>query len=93
MDGASVDLDEGIAVILGKTIVLTPRECEILYVLLEEDRWHSASEVLDRVWGSGAPQTPATVSMLVGYVRKKLVGSGLEIQSRWGHGYRAVLGC
>ena len=72
----------------GRTIVLTPKEFDLLSVLCRLEGTALAREkLLDLVWGSNFYGV-RTVDLHVARLRKKLAGSSILIETVWGSGYR-----
>jgi DNA-binding response OmpR family regulator len=87
----SLDLDQRLVTIRDKVVQLRPKEFDLLATfcrlpgfVLDRDR------LLDLVWGSDFAGDQRTVDVHVAWLRDKLQGSGLRIQTVWGVGYKLV---
>jgi DNA-binding response OmpR family regulator len=85
------DFDRRTMTIRGEPLQLRPKEFDLLatFVRLPEfvlDR----DRLLDLVWGSEFDGDQRTVDVHVAWLREKLQGSGLRIQTVWGVGYKMV---
>ena len=85
-----MDVRNRIATIHGETIVLTPKEFDLLatfarFANITMDR----EKLLDIVWGTSF-YGMRTVDVHIVRLRNKLEGSGLRIETVWGSGYRLV---
>jgi DNA-binding response OmpR family regulator len=86
-----VDFDRRVISVRGEQLQLRPKEFDLLatFVRLPEfvlDR----DRLLDLVWGSEFDGDQRTVDVHVAWLREKLQGSGLRIQTVWGVGYKMV---
>ena len=86
-----LDLDGRTASVAGDTVQLRPKEFDLLATfvrlpgfVLDRDR------LLDLVWGHDFSGDQRTVDVHVAWLRDKLQGSGLRIQTVWGVGYKLV---
>ncbi|MHB9023562.1 MAG: response regulator transcription factor [Armatimonadota bacterium] len=72
--GVSVDIERHSAVVDGRPIVLSPKEFEMLAVLLRnQGRAMSRDEILSTVWGDEGPyRDPHTVDVHVRWLREKI---------------------
>ena len=83
LDDASKQL-----VINKKTIELTKKEFEILYLLMDNpSRVFSREDMMNRIWTDEVVVMPRTVDVHVARLRKKLRKYGHYIRSRPGYGY------
>jgi two-component system, OmpR family, response regulator ResD len=89
----AIDLTERSATLAGQPLVLRPREFDLLATFarfpgfaLDRDR------LLDLVWGSRYYGDQRTVDVHVSWLREKLAGSRLRIETVWGVGYKLVEG-
>jgi DNA-binding response OmpR family regulator len=75
----------------GQAIQLSPREFQILDILLQ-NKGHTLTRevILDKVWGLDADVNEKTINAIVKLIRKKLERSGSRelIQSVRGVGYK-----
>ncbi|HEY8491085.1 MAG TPA: response regulator transcription factor [Dehalococcoidia bacterium] len=87
----SLDLTARTAQVDGRAIHLTPREFDLLAVMVRfPDTVLDREWLLDVAWGT-AFYSLRTVDVHVGRLREKLRGSGLRIETVWGSGYRLRL--
>lgn len=89
----AMDLDRRTATLGGEALHLRPREFDLLATFarfpgfaLDRDR------LLDLVWGTGYYGDQRTVDVHVAWLREKLAGSDLKIETVWGVGYKLVEG-
>ncbi|WP_151191787.1 response regulator transcription factor [Desulfotomaculum copahuensis] len=78
-------------VVSGREVDFTPKEFELLHLLLRNPgRAFSREQLLDAVWGYDYVGDVRAVDDLVKRVRKKLRerGSPVEIATVWGYGYK-----
>jgi two-component system response regulator MprA len=69
----ALDLATGTATRGGRELALTPREAELLALLLRHPRQVVTREAaLAEVWGDGAPVTDNALDRYVAYLRRKL---------------------
>jgi DNA-binding response OmpR family regulator len=87
----TLDLDRRAVTIAGHPLQLRPKEFDLLSTfvrlpgfVLDRDR------LLDLVWGSDFGGDQRTVDVHVAWLRDKLQGSELKIQTVWGVGYKLV---
>ena len=72
----------------GKTIILAPREYELLeYLALKNGTTFSRQDLLDHVWGENIDPFSNTVDVHIRYLRKKLKTSKNLIKTIKGKGY------
>lgn len=88
-----IDLDQRTATLAGAPVQLRPKEFDLLSTFarfpgfaLDRDR------LLDLVWGTGYYGDQRTVDVHVAWLRDKLAGSDLAIETVWGVGYKLVEG-
>jgi len=75
--------------VAGRVVALGPREYDLLATLLRSRGVvFRTTELLERIWGHDAPQDDAAVRHQVSRLRRKLQGTGLQIQTVRGVGYR-----
>lgn len=68
---------------------LTPNEFSLLsYLMVNQDRAVSRSELLDRIWGYETEVETRVADDTVKRLRKKLVKSHVVIKTVWGYGFR-----
>jgi len=73
----------------GREIQMTPREFELLRVLIENKGLVlSRDRILAGAWGSRFVGEPKTVDVHVAWLRSKLDGSGIRVTTLRGVGYR-----
>ena len=85
-----IDADAHIATLRGQPLHLTPKEFDLLAVLLRNPERVMTHKVLLRaVWGPAGEEQPEYLRVLVGQLRKKLGGNGQNyIESEPWVGYR-----
>ncbi len=85
-----IDVDAHTATLRGQQLHLTPKEFDLLAVLLRNPERVMTHKVLLRaVWGPAGEEQPEYLRVLVGQLRKKLHGNGQNyIQSEPWVGYR-----
>ena len=90
-DGLEVDLAERRVLVAGEAVHLTPKEFELLRVLLRHrGRLLTYSSLLSEVWG---PTYAGDVGLLRSHManlRRKLADGGTAIETELGVGYRFV---
>ena len=73
----------------GEAIVLRAKEFDLLLTLADHaNQVLSREQLLDRVWGYEFYGQTRTVDVHVAHLRERLTGSGLEIETVWGRGYK-----
>ncbi len=73
----------------GEAIVLRAKEFDLLLTLADHaNQVLSREQLLDRVWGYEFYGQTRTVDVHVAHLRERLSGSGLEIETVWGRGYK-----
>jgi DNA-binding response OmpR family regulator len=87
-----IDLNERTATLSGTPLHLRPKEFDLLATFarfpgyaLDRDR------LLDLVWGTGYYGDQRTVDVHVAWLREKLAGSDVKIETVWGIGYKLVV--
>ena len=77
---------------LGETLVeLRPKEFDLLLALVEHQGLvMSRDQLLDLVWGYDFPGGTRTVDAHISHLRSRLEGSGVEIETHRGIGYKLV---
>jgi len=91
VEAGRLRLDAGArrAEIAGREIQVTPREFDLLRVLVENKGLVlSRDKILAGAWGSRFVGEPKTVDVHVAWLRPKLEGSGLRVTTLRGVGYR-----
>ena len=69
----TLDVDQRLVLFAGRDVCLTPKEREVLAVLMREPgRIFSGSELLDRVWGVQPSVTSNLVAVTMSSIRRKL---------------------
>jgi DNA-binding response OmpR family regulator len=72
-----------------EAIVLRAKEFDLLLTLADHaNQVLSREQLLDRVWGYEFYGQTRTVDVHVAHLRERLAGSGLEIETVWGRGYK-----
>ena len=68
----------------------TPREAAIFALLLKRrGEWMHVERIISAVWDdSDDPPLARTLSVHIARIRKKLIGTSFQVQSKWGFGYR-----
>lgn len=89
----SVDLDQHLVLKSGEKVELTPKEFEILSLLVKANgAVVSRKEILSEIWGSDAALETRTIDMHVQSLRKKLNDPhGMLIATVFGVGYKITL--
>ena len=84
-----VDLAQHMAAVDGRALALTPKEFDLLALLVRNPgRAFGRDFLLERVWGYDAEGSDRTVDTHVLRLRKKLGSLGDRIETVWGVGYR-----
>ena len=84
-----VDLGQHMASLDGRPVDLTPKEFDLLVLLLRHPgRAFSRDYLIEKVWGYDAAGSDRTVDTHVLRLRKKLGMVGDRIETVWGLGYR-----
>lgn len=84
-----VDLDKHQVKLKDKEIALTPKEFDLLCVLLKNaDKVVQRSALMSSVWGYEYTGTMGTIDVHIRYLRKKLGPYGKKIKTVVGLGYR-----
>jgi DNA-binding response OmpR family regulator len=84
-----VDLAQHMASLEGRPVELTPKEFDLLVLLLRHPgRAFSRDYLIEKVWGYDAAGSDRTVDTHVLRLRKKLGPVGDRIETVWGLGYR-----
>jgi DNA-binding response OmpR family regulator len=88
-----VDLGQHAASLDGRAVELTPKEFDLLVLLLRHPgRAFSRDYLIEKVWGYDAAGSDRTVDTHVLRLRKKLGPVGDRIETVWGLGYRFKAG-
>ena len=86
--GLSLDMQRKVCLIDGNEVALTPKEFQILAMLLERPNVvFSREEIMDRVWSDDVVVLGRTVDVNVTRLRRKIGRYGVNIITRLGHGY------
>jgi DNA-binding response OmpR family regulator len=84
-----VDLAERVATVHGRPVELTPKEFDLLALLVRHPgRAFGRDYLIERVWGYDAAGSDRTVDTHVLRLRKKLGPVGDRIETVWAIGYR-----
>lgn len=84
-----IDIDNLIATHNGETVHFTPTEFSMLtYLLKNSSRAVPRSELLPAVWGFSNSSETRVADDTVKRLRKKLSGTGVEIDTIWGYGFK-----
>ena len=87
----NIDLDQRIVTVAGRPVQLRPKEFDLLATFARLPSFVlDRNRLLDLVWGSQFLGDQRTVDVHVAWLRDKLAGSGLKIQTVWGVGYKLV---
>ncbi len=87
-----MDLDERTATLAGKPLHLRPKEFDLLATFARFPGFALDRErLLDLVWGTGYYGDQRTVDVHVAWLREKLAGSDLKIETVWGVGYKLIV--
>jgi two-component system, OmpR family, KDP operon response regulator KdpE len=90
-DGLEVDLAERRVVAAGEPVHLTPKEFDLLRVLLRHrGRLMTHSALLTEVWGPGYADEVGVLRTHMANLRRKLGDGGRAIETELGVGYRFV---
>jgi DNA-binding response OmpR family regulator len=91
-DGLEIDPGAREARVDGRTVVLTPKEFELLHFLADHPRIaFTRSELLDRLWDVAYDGDPSTVTVHVRRLREKIEADPSDprrLVTVWGAGYR-----
>jgi two-component system response regulator TctD len=75
----------------GRIIALSRRELSLLEIFLaRKTQVFSKSQLLDQLFGYNAEPTENNIEVLIARLRRKLVGTDVEITTQRGVGYRIV---
>jgi two-component system response regulator TctD len=75
----------------GKIIAFSRRELSLLEIFLaRRTQVFSKAQLLDQLFGYNAEPTENNIEVIIARLRRKLVGSGVEITTQRGVGYRIV---
>jgi len=84
-----VDTAERVATVDGQPVELTPKEFDLLALLVRNPgRAFARDYLIERVWGYDAEGSDRTVDTHILRLRKKLGPVGERIETVWGIGYR-----
>jgi len=85
----TVDLAQHMVAVEGDQVELTPKEFDLLALLVKNPgRAFARDYLLEKVWGYDYPGFDRTVDTHVLRLRKKLGAAGDQIETVWGVGYR-----
>ncbi len=94
--GLSLDADARRVRALDREVELTPKEFEILSLLMHNpNRVFSREELFARVWGEDTYGDPSTVTVHVRKLREKIEADPSDpqiVETVWGMGYRIRIG-
>lgn len=91
-NGTELDFDRKIMRVRDQEIELTKKEFLLLYMLCSSPgRIYSRTQILDEVWGMDSESMERTVDVHINKLREKTQGTGIEIATVRGLGYKAVL--
>lgn len=75
----------------GKIISLSRRELSLLEIFLSrQTQVFSKAQLLDQLFGYNAEPTENSIEVMIARLRRKLVGTGVEITTQRGVGYRII---
>lgn len=87
--GVSLDLDKHLCFKNGKEVKLTPREFDILAILMNKNGLIvKKDEILNKIWGTEISLETRTVDMHITSIRKKLNDNGEFIMTLYGVGFK-----
>lgn len=87
-----IDLNERTATLAGTPLHLRPKEFDLLATFARFPGYALDRErLLDLVWGMAYYGDQRTVDVHVAWLREKLAGSDLKIETVWGIGYKLVV--
>lgn len=87
-----IDLNERTATLAGTPLHLRPKEFDLLATFARFPGYALDRErLLDLVWGTAYYGDQRTVDVHVAWLREKLAGSDLKIETVWGIGYKLVV--
>ena len=87
--GVSLDLDKHLCFKNGKEVKLTPREFDILAILMAKNGLIvKKDEILNKIWGTEISLETRTVDMHITSIRKKLNDNGEFIMTLYGVGFK-----
>lgn len=85
----SIDIDGRAVSVKGKTVNLTRKEFDLLYLFItNEEKVFSREQLLDQIWGTEYHGNLRTVDTHIKTLRLKLGEAGGYIQTVWGIGYK-----
>jgi DNA-binding response OmpR family regulator len=93
VEGVAVSLDDNVAIVGGRPIQLTPKQAEILKVLIDRAPATATREhIVYRVWGLNEREATAkNLDVQMHNLRQRICREGIRIQTIWGRGWRLVL--
>jgi two-component system, OmpR family, alkaline phosphatase synthesis response regulator PhoP len=84
-----VDVTRHLVRVKGRVVPMTPKEFDLLVILLENRRKAmSRQSLLTTVWGYEAPGNTGTIDVHIRHLRRKLGAHGDKIKTVLGFGYR-----
>lgn len=90
-DNITIDLDRHEVMIKNKPVRLTPKEFDLLFILIKKKgKVLSRSFLTERVWGYEYFGTTRTVDMTIGHLREKLGAYSKRIETIEKVGYKFV---
>ena len=88
----TVDTARREVTVAGEAVALRAKEFDLLCALLHHQGIVlSREQLIEQVWGFDFYGQTRTVDVHVAHLRVKLAGSGVEIETVWGVGYRLVV--
>jgi two-component system alkaline phosphatase synthesis response regulator PhoP len=90
--GLQVDAASREVTVQGRPVALRAKEFDLLVHLLQHKGIVlSREQLIERVWGFDFYGQTRTVDVHIAHLRHKLEGSGVEIETVWGIGYKLVV--
>ena len=87
-----IDIPRREATLGGKPLVLRAKEFDLLSAFLQNEGLVMDRErLIQRVWGHDFYGDSRTIDVHVAWLREKLAGSTVQIQTVWGIGYKLVV--
>ena len=87
-----INYDQKKLLVGSRDVELTKKEFLLLYMLCSSPgRIYSRTQILDEVWGMNSESMERTVDVHVNKLREKTEGTGIEIVTVRGLGYKVVL--
>jgi DNA-binding response OmpR family regulator len=85
----SIDLRTGHSLVAGERVDFTPKEFQILLILLEQPgKVMKRKQLIERLWGPRAPHSDRAIDAHIKSIRRKLGAARDHVQTVRGVGYR-----